>query len=165
MSYRDVVKAIPDWYAKTNEQIVAEATAKTIPFADPEWWTSWGVAGCIGPENVTPMLERLRSTRYAWVADAISNSKAPFGDAKVNAMMLASGDADLIKLAKATRYDKSLCDQFGVAEDEQAIIDTAEIMRIEIEREAGKDETRQRFNTNMAEWDKWPGPPAKRPQL
>lgn len=165
MSYRSVIESISDWRSKTDAEIVAEATAKTIPYADPEWWSSWGVADCIGAENVKPFLARLRTTDFDWVADAITGNKAPFGDAKVNAMMLASGDPDLIKLARATRYNKSLCDQFKVAEDEQAIIDTAKIMRVEIEREAGKAESRQRFNVNMTDWDNWPGPPAPRPQL
>lgn len=163
--YRSVINSIPDWQDKTDAEIVAEATAKTIPFADPEWWSSFGVASVIGAENVTPLLERIRLTNFAWVADAITGSKAPFGDANVNAMMLASGDPDMIKLAQATRYNKSLCDQFKVAEDDQAIIDTAKIMRVEIEREAGKAESRQRYNANMTAWDNWPGPPAERPQL
>jgi len=163
--YRSVINSIPDWQSKTDAEIVAEAIAKTIPYADPEWWSSWGVAACIGAEKVKPLLARLRTTDFDWVADAITGNKAPFGDANVNAMMLASGDPDLIKLAQATRYNKSLCDQFGVAEDEQAIIDTARLMRVEIEREAGKAESRARYNANMTAWDIWPGPPAERPQL
>lgn len=165
MSYRSVIESISNWQLKTDAEIVAEATAKTIPYADPEWWSSWGVAACIGPEKVKPLLARLRMTDYDWVADAITGSKAPFGDAKVNAMLLQSGDPDLIQIAQATRYNKSLCDQFKVAEDEQAIIDTAESMRVDIERKAGIAESRQRYNDNVAAWEKWPGPPAQRPQL
>ena len=165
MSYRSVIESISNWRSKTDAEIVAEATAKTIPYADPEWWSSWGVADCIGAENVKPFLARLRTTDFDWVADAITGNKAPFGDAKVNAMMLASGDPDLIKLARATRYNKSLCDQFNVAEDVQAIIDTVHQMRTDILRSAGKARTRARYNDNMAAWDDWPGPPAPEPQL
>lgn len=163
--YRSVISSIEDWQDKTDAEIVAEATAKTIPYADPEWWSSFGVASVIGAENVTPLLERIRLTNFAWVADAITGSKAPFGDLAVNSMMLASGDPDMIKLAQATRYNKSLCQNFGVQEDSAAIIATAEIMRVEILRDAGKAVSRKRFNDNMNDWDNWPGPPTPEPQL
>ena len=163
--YRSVINSIPDWQSKTDAEIIAEATAKTIPYADPEWWTVWGVAFVIGAENVTPLLERLKLTPFAWVGDAAKGVGCPFGDKDVNDQLLASGDPDLIKLAQATRYNKSLCDQFKVAEDEQAIIDTAKSMRVDIERKAGIAESRQRYNDNVAAWEKWPGPPAQRPQL
>lgn len=163
--YRSVVNSVEGWQGKTDEEIVAVATAKTIPFADTEWWSSFGVASVIGAENVTPLLERIRMTNFAWVADAITGSKAPFGDLAVNSMMLASGDPDMIKLAKATRYNKSLCQMFGVQEDPAAIAATAEIMRVEILRDAGKAASRKRFNDNMNDWDNWPGPPTPEPQL
>lgn len=163
--YRSVISSIEDWQEKTDAEIVAEATAKTIPYADPEWWSSFGVASVIGAENVTPLLERIRLTNFAWVADAITGSKAPFGDLAVNSMMLASGDPDMIKLAQATRYNKSLCQNFGVQEDSAAIIATAEIMRVEILRDAGKAVSRKRFSDNMNDWDNWPGPPTPEPQL
>lgn len=165
MSYRSVVRAVPDWQSKTDAEIVAEATAKTIPFADPEWWSSFGVASVIGAEKVTPLLERIRLTAFAWVADAITGSKAPFGDLAVNSMMLASGDPDMIELAQATRYNKSLCQNFGVQEDPVAIQATITQMRLEILQEAGKDVSRQRYNANMTAWDNWPGPPTPPPQL
>ena len=163
--YRSVISSIEGWQGKTDAEIVAEATAKTIPFADPEWWSSFGVASVIGAENVTPLLERIRLTNFAWVADAITGSKAPFGDLAVNSMMLASGDPDLIKLAQATRYNMSLCQKFEVQEDPAAIAATAEIMRVEILRDAGIGESRTRFTNNVNEWYNWPGPPTPPPQL
>lgn len=163
--YRSVISSIEGWQQKTDEEIIAEAVAKTIPYADPDWWSLFGVASVIGAENVKPLLLRLRSTDFDWVADAITGSKAPFGDEHVNAMMLASGDPDLIKLAQATRYNKSLCQQFKVPEDPVAIQNTINLMRVDILCEAGKSISRSRFNENMQAWDNWPGPPTPPPQL
>ena len=163
--YRSVISSIEGWQGKTDAEIVAEATAKTIPFADPEWWTVWGFALIIGAENVTPLLDRLKLTAFAWVGDAAKAVGCPFGEKAVNDQLLASGDPDLIKLAQATRYNMSLCQKFGVQEDPAAIAATAEIMRVEILRDAGKAASRARFSNNMNDWDNWPGPSTPPPQL
>ena len=164
-TYRKVVELIDGWQSMTDAELIEAATAKDLPWADPEWWTSWGVAGCIGAENVTPMLERLRATRYAWVADAISNAKAPFGDANVNAMMLASGDPDMIKIAQATRKLISLCESQGLANDGQRVIDAAKQMKLEKLQSDKLRVDADRWNKHVKAVQLWDGDPATEPKL
>lgn len=164
-TYRKVVELIDGWQSLTDAELIEAATSRDLAWSDPEWWTSWGVAGCIGAENVTPMLERIRLTNFAWVADAISNSKAPFGDAAVNAMMLASGDPDMIKIAQATRKLISLCESQGLANNGQAVVDAAKAMRLELLRSSKRAEGATRWNSYNRALDTWDGNPNTEPTL
>ena len=164
-TYRKVVELVDGWQIMTDAELIEAATSRDLAWADPEWWTSWGVAGCIGAENVTPMLERLRATRYAWVADAISNAKAPFGDANVNAMMLASGDPDMIKIAQATRKLISLCESQGLANNSQAVVDAAKAMRLDELRKQKLRAGANRWNAYTIAIEKWDGNPNTEPTL
>lgn len=164
-SYRNVVALIDNWQAKSDEELVEAATSPHLEWFDPEWWTSWGVAGCIGAENVTPMLNRLRATPYAWVADAIASSKAPFGDASVNAMMLNSGDPDMIKIAQATRRLISLCESQGLANDGAKIIAAANAMRLEELKKQKLKVGATRWNAYNIAIENWDGNPNTEPPL
>ena len=136
MTYRKAIESIPDWQLLTDSEIASVLILKEKIWQDPEWWSVWGVAGLIGAENVKPFLLRIRSTDFDWVADALVGNKAPFGNLDVNDMMLQSGDPDLIAIARATVKLVSICDQFGLPSDTDAIIATAREMRLDILRKA-----------------------------
>jgi hypothetical protein len=164
-SYRSAIASIPDWQILSDSEIASLLTIKNRLWQDPEWWSVWGVAGLIGAENVKPFLERLRSTQFDWVADALVGNKAPFGNLDVNNMMLESGDPDLIAIAQATVKMVSICDQFNIPNDSSAIIATAEEMRKEIIRSAEIKVGADRWNVFHKAVLLWDCDPGKKPTL
>jgi hypothetical protein len=164
-SYRAAIASIHDWQLLDDSEIASLLTIKNRLWQDPEWWSVWGVAGLIGADNVKPFLERLRSTQFDWVADALVGNKAPFGNLDVNNMMLESGDPDLITIALATVKMVSICDQFGLVNDSAAIIATAEEMRKEIIRDEKIKGGADRWNVYCAAILLWNCDPATEPTL
>jgi len=164
-TYRAAIASITDWQLLSDSQIAQRLTTKDRLWQDPEWWSVWGVAGLIGAENVKPFLQRLRSTQFDWVADALVGNKAPFGNLDVNNMMLESGDPDLIAIARATVKMVSICDQFNIANDSEAIISTAEEMRKDIIRSNKIKVGADRWNVYHKACLMWDCDPATEPEL
>lgn len=165
IKYRAAIESIENWQILTDSAIALRLTEKTHLWQDPEWWSAWGVATVIGARNVKPFLDRLRQSDFDWVADALVGHKAPFGNVDVNNMMLASGDPDMIKIAQATVRFISICERFGLPDDQQAIIADVKEMRLEILRKALIAVGAERWNIFHRAVLAWDGDPNTEPQL
>lgn len=165
LKYRKPIESIPNWHLLTDSQIAFRLTEKSILWQDPEWWSVWGVAGVIGAENVKPFLTRLRSTEWDWVADALVGNKAPFGDVNVNNMMLASGDPEMIAIARECVKYISICDQFKVPNDSETIMRESKQMRVEILQQAKLRVDADRWNKHVIAVQLWDGTPENEPNL
>lgn len=165
IKYRAAIESIEDWQLLTDSAIAVKMTEKTHLWQDPEWWSAWGVATVIGARNVKPFLDRLRQSDFDWVADALVGHKAPFGNVDVNNMMLASGDPDMIKIAQATVRFISICERFGLPEDQDAIMRESKQMRVEILQNAKLKVDADRWNRHVVAVKNWNGDPETEPKL
>lgn len=165
IKYRAAIESIENWQLLTDSAIALRLTEKTHLWQDPEWWSAWGVATVIGARNVKPFLDRLRQSEFDWVADALVGHKAPFGNVDVNNMMLASGDPDMIKIAQATVRFISICERFGLPDDQQAIIRDVKEMRLEKRKEDKLRVDADRWNKHVVAVKNWDGDPATEPNL
>jgi len=165
LKYRQAIESIEDWQLLTDSAIAFRLTEKNHTWEDPEWWTCWGIADLLGPENVAPLLERIQLTPFPWVADMAKGKGCPFGDQRINAMLLLSGDLDLIAIAQATRKLISICERFGLPDDQQAIMLDVKEMRLEILRKALIAVGAERWNIFHRAVLAWAGDPNTEPQL
>ena len=164
-TYSKVVELIDGWQILTDAELIEAATSPHLEWFDDSWWTCFGIADCIGALSVKPLLERIRQTDFDWVADMASGTGCPFGDAKVNPLLLSSGDPDMIQIAQATRKLISLCESQGLANNGQAVVDAAKSMRLELLRSSKRAEGATRWNSYNRALDTWDGNPNTEPQL
>lgn len=165
LKYRQAIESIENWQLLTDSAIAARLTQKDQTWEDPEWWTCWGIADLLGPENVAPLLERIQLTPFPWVADMAKGKGCPFGDQRINSMLLLSGDLDLIAIAQATRKLISICERFKLPEDQDAIMEDSKQMRVEILQNAKLKVDADRWNRHVVAVKNWNGDPATEPNL
>lgn len=164
-TYRKVVELVDSWQSMTDAELIEAATAKDLPWADPDKWTLLGIAGLIGPQNVSTFLSFLSDINYAWVGTQAAGAGVPIGDEQFNAAMRSINHPFCQAIADAGRKMVSLCDLQGLANDGQKIVEAAKQMRLEKLQDDKLRAGATRWNAYNVAVRNWDGNPNTEPNL
>lgn len=164
-TYRKVVELVDGWQSMTDAELIEAATSRSLAWSDPDRWTLIGIAGLIGPQNVTPFLEFLSQINYAWVGTQAAGAGLPIGDEQFNAAMRSIEHPFCQAIADAGRKLVSLCELQGLANNGQAVVDAAKAMRLEKLKEGKLKVDADRWNKHVKAVQFWDGDPATEPNL
>ena len=164
-TYRKVVELVDGWQNMTDAELIEAATAKDLPWADPDKWTLLGIAGLIGPQNVSTFLSFLSDINYAWVGTQAAGAGVPIGDEQFNAAMRSINHPFCQAIADAGRKMVSLCDLQGLPNDGQRVIEAAKQMRVEKLQSDKLRVDADRWNKHVKAVQLWDGDPATEPNL
>lgn len=164
-TYRNVVALIDGWQSKTDAELIEAATAKDLPWADPDKWTLLGIAGLIGPQNVYAFLSFLSDINYGWVGTQAAGAGVPIGDEAFNAAMRAIEHPFCQAIADAGRKMISLCDLQGLPNDGQRVVEAAKQMRLEKLQDDLLKAGASRWNAYNVAVRNWDGNPNTEPSL
>ena len=164
-TYRNVVALIDGWQTKTDAELIEAATAKSLPWSDPDKWTLLGIAKLIGPQNVSAFLSFLSDINYGWVGTQAAGAGVPIGDEAFNAAMRAIEHPFCQAIADAGRKMVSLCDLQGLPNDGQRVVEAARQMRVEKRKEDKLRVDASRWNRHVKAVELWDGDPSTEPNL
>lgn len=164
-TYRKVVELIDGWQSMTDAELIEAATAKDLPWSDPDKWTLLGIAGLIGPQNVSTFLSFLSDINYAWVGTQAAGAGVPIGDEQFNAAMRSINHPFCQAIADAGRKMVSLCDLQGLANDGQRVVEAAKQMRLEKLQDDKLRAGASRWNAYNVAVRNWDGNPETEPKL
>lgn len=164
-TYRKVVELVDGWQSMTDAELIEAATSRSLAWSDPDRWTLVGIASLIGAENVSALLAFLADIGYGWVGTQAAGAGLPIGDEAFNNAMRAIGHPHCIAIADAGRKMISLCESQGLANNGQAVVDTAKEMRLEKRKEDKLRVDADRWNKHVVAVKNWDGDPATEPNL
>lgn len=162
--YDQVVRSLGDWQSLTDAQIVAALLAADQPYAEPEKWTSLGIAAIIGDENMPALLDWMTSTNRDWLRVDMAFPGLPIGDAVFAAKLLATGNPLCEAIANYGRRLVSRCYAAGLPESAEGIIETVTRMRLDVRKAGWRSSFAARYNAAMAEVQNYNGT-GKEPSL
>lgn len=164
-TYRKVVELIDGWQNMTDAELIEAATSRSLAWSDPDRWTLVGIASLIGAENVSALLAFLADIGYGWVGTQAAGAGLPIGDEAFNGAMRAIGHPHCIAIADAGRKMISLCESQGLANNGQAVVDTAKQIRLERLKEDKLKVDADRWNKHVVAVKNWDGNPNTEPNL
>lgn len=164
-TYRKVVELVDGWQNMTDAELIEAATSRSLAWSDPDRWTLVGIASLIGAENVSGLLSFLADIGYGWVGTQAAGAGLPIGDEAFNNAMRAIGHPHCIAIADAGRKMISLCESQGLANNGQAVVDTAKQMRLEKLKEDKLKVDADRWNKHVVAVKNWDGNPNTEPNL
>lgn len=164
-TYRKVVELVDGWQSMTDAELIEAATSRSLAWSDPDRWTLVGIASLIGAENVSALLAFLADIGYGWVGTQAAGAGLPIGDEAFNNAMRAIGHPHCVAIADAGRKMISLCESQGLANNGQAVVDTAKQMRLERLKEDKLKVDADRWNRHVVAVKNWDGNPNTEPNL
>lgn len=164
-TYRKVVELVDGWQSMTDAELIEAATSRSLAWSDPDRWTLVGIASLIGAENVSALLAFLADIGYGWVGTQAAGAGLPIGDEAFNGAMRAIGHPHCVAIADAGRKMISLCESQGLANNGQAVVDTAKQMRLERLKEDKLKVDADRWNKHVVAVKNWDGNPNTEPNL
>lgn len=164
-TYRKVVELVDGWQSMTDAELIEAATAKDLPWADPDRWTLVGIASLIGAENVSALLAFLDDIGYGWVGTQAAGAGLPIGDEAFNGAMRAIGHPHCVAIADAGRKLISLCESQGLANNGQRVVEAAKQVRLEKLQSDKLRVDADRWNKHVVAVKNWDGDPETEPKL
>lgn len=163
--YESVIRSLGDWISMTDDAIVAALFAVDQQYAEPDKWTSLGIASIIGDENMPALLAFMDSTNRSWLRQDLSFPGLPIGDPVFNAKLMATNNPYCVQIAQYGRRLVSRCYLAKLPEDRDSILRTLGKMRLDSEIGSMLRDGANRWNAYKQAVELWDGNPATRPRL
>ncbi len=152
MSLISLIEAVPNWDAKTAQQVFDELSAATVPYVDNELWTWAGIAAIAGDTGASAMCEALIASGRLWAVHQLGGKGLDLSRDDIQGQLMqlhAAGVPGMQSVALAVKRNISKLEQAGIT----TTVSEVGLLKLKQAKLNAAADRLQAYKEAMASWD------------